>query len=53
MKSKNMSLFALIVGMAVVLAFNPASLRANDENVEPVKIQPVALESPTMQELLD
>ena len=56
MKSKNMSLFALIAGMAVVLAFNPASLRAsdgNDEKVEPPKIQPVTLEGPTIQELRD
>jgi hypothetical protein len=53
MKSKRVSLFALVIGMALVLTSNPASLRAQDVKVEPVKIEPVTLEGPTIQELLD
>jgi len=53
MKSKTTILFALIVGIVMVLTFNPSSLRAQDTKVEPVKVEPVRLESPTIQELLD
>src|SRR6185436_20888866 len=53
MKSKSVSLFALTIGLAVVLTCSPAGLRAEDGKIEPVKIEPVKLESPTMQELLD